>query len=163
MRRQLRLLLAGCIPRLVAPAVVGCRRRASRSLESRPSTLFCTLICVSDDAEEAIANAGAIPRLVALLSSPSREVQRVVASALRAFRHEQRKSTIAEIGALLASPSVDAQAAAASALGQLGQTTESAALIAAGGGAIPRLVTMLAPPEVEMHVAVARNLVAEQK
>jgi vacuolar protein 8 len=85
------------------------------------------LTVYSEDVLSAFSAAGAIPPLVALLSSPSVDVQVAAANALFILSaNDENMFTIATAGAiprlvaLLSSPSVDVQEAAVGALRVLG-------------------------------------------
>ncbi len=112
----------------------------------------------------AIAAAGGIPPLIALLASPSVGVHLEAASALRHLSvNAVNEVTIASAGApliaLLASTLAGVQECAAGALGNLSVSVENMVTIAsAGGGGIPPLIALLGSSSLAVQEQAARAL-----
>jgi HEAT repeat protein len=128
------------------------------------AVVVSALAAYSRDTLRALAAAGIIPPLIALLSSPSADVQHAATGALANVGiSAENKVTIVSAGALpllitlLSSHSVGVQGAAAAALRNLGASAENKVAIATAG-AMPPLVVLLSSPSADVQETAAGAL-----
>eukprot|EP00435_Cladocopium_sp_Y103_P017605 s551_g4.t1 len=124
--------------------------KASDREKKKAAESLANLALKNDENKVAIAAAGGIPPLVALVTSGSDAAKTQAAFALRnlALKNDQNRAAIAAAGgippliALVTSSSDSAKKEAARALGHVGLNDQSRAAIAAAGG-IPPLVALV--------------------